>query len=85
MLPGYKAKFKPEFSSTAMDFKVTFKNLNYNPNLNNLVSDQVSDQVNISKQILELCVEPKTKREITIACRFKDIKYFTQNFIAPLM
>lgn len=25
MLPGYKAEFKPKFSSTAMNFKVTFK------------------------------------------------------------
>lgn len=77
MLPGYKAEFKPKFSSTAMDFKVTLQNLNYTP--------QVNPQVKISKQILELCVEPKTKREITTACGFKDIKYFTQNFIAPLM
>lgn len=30
----YKTEFKPEFSSSAMDFKVTFKNLNYVPNLN---------------------------------------------------
>ena len=77
MLPGYKVEFKPKFSSTEMDFNVTFKNLNYTP--------QVTQQVNISKQILELCVEPKTKREIATACGFKDIKYFTQNFIAPLM
>ena len=53
--------------------------------MNDLVSDQVNPQVKISKQILVLCVEPKTKREIANACRFKDIKYFTQNFIAPLM
>ena len=59
MLPGYKAEFKPKFSSTAMDFKVTLQNLNYTP--------QVNPQVKISKQILELCVEPKTKREITTA------------------
>ena len=49
------------------------------------VTPQVTPQVNISKQILELCVEPKAKREIATACGFKDIKYFTQNFIAPLM
>lgn len=41
------SEFKPKFSSTAMNFKVTFKNLNYDPNLNDLVSDQVSDQVTL--------------------------------------
>ena len=66
MLPRYKAEFKPEFSSTAMDFKVTLKNLNYKQNLRDLVSDQVSDQVNpkdITQSILEFCVTEKTSKK----------------------
>ena len=69
MLPGYKAEFKPKFSSTAMDFKVTFKNLKYDPNLIDLVSDQVSDQViskNITQSILEFCVTKKQARNMLI-------------------
>ncbi len=77
MLPGYKPEFRPEFSSTTMDFKVTFKNLNYAP--------QVTPQVNVTKQILELCAEPRAKKEIAAACGFKDIKNFTQKYIVPLM
>ena len=29
-LPGYTEAYKPEFSSTATDFRVIFKNVNYN-------------------------------------------------------
>ena len=79
--------------STAMDFKVTLKNLNYTQQVNQQVTTQVNqqvipqvkDKVNVSKQILELCVEPKTKREIATACGYKDIRNFSQNYIAPLM
>ena len=76
-----------------MDFKVTLKNLNYTQQVNQQVTTQVNqqvipqvkDKVNVSKQILELCVEPKTKREIATACGYKDIRSFSQNYIAPLM
>lgn len=61
-----------------MNFKVTFKNLNYAPNLNDLVSDQVSDQVSnqvspkdITQSILEFCVIEKSKQEI---CSFVGYK-----------
>ncbi len=85
MLPGYKPEFRPEFSSTAMDFKVTFKNLNYAPQVTPQVIPQVTPQVNVTKQILELCAEPRAKKEIALACGFKDIKNFTQKYIVPLM
>ena len=88
MLPGYKTEFKPEFSSTAMDFKVTFKNLNYDPNLNDLVSDQVSDQVSpkdITQSILEFCVTEKNKQEICSFVGYKNLTYFTRKYLKPLI
>ena len=88
MLPGYKAEFKPKFSSTAMDFKVTFKNLNYAPNLNDLVSDQVSDQVSpkdITQSILEFCVTEKSKQEICSFVGYKNLTYFTRKYLKPLI
>ncbi|MDY2780105.1 MAG: ATP-binding protein [Bulleidia sp.] len=88
ILPGYKAEFKPEFSSTAMDFKVTFKNLNYDPNLNNLVSDQVSDQVSpkdITQSILKFCVTEKNKQEICSFIGYKNLTYFTRKYLKPLI
>ena len=87
MLSGYKAKFKPKFSSTAMDFKVTLKNLNYDPNLIDLVSDQVSDQViskNITQSILEFCVTKK-KQEICLFVGYKNLTYFTRKYLKPLI
>ena len=88
MLPGYKAEFKPKFSSTAMDFKVTLQNLNYAPNLNDLVSDQVSDQVSpkdITQSILEFCVTEKSKQEICSFVGYKNLTYFTRKYLKPLI
>ena len=84
MLPGYKAEFKPKFSSTAMNFKVTFKNLNYAPNLNNLVSDQVSP-MDITQSILEFCVTEKNKQEICSFVGYKNLTYFTRKYLKPLI
>lgn len=84
MLPGYKAEFKPKFSSTAMDFKVTFKNLNYVPNLNDLVSDQVSPK-DITQSILEFCVTEKSKQEICSFVGYKNLTYFTRKYLKPLI
>ena len=84
----YKTEFKPEFSSSAMDFKVTFKNLNYVPNLNDLVSDQVSDQVSpkdITQSILEFCVTEKNKQEICSFVGYKNLTYFTRKYLKPLI
>ena len=43
-LPGYIAAYNPEISSTATDFRVILKNVNYQLSQKNLVSDQVSEQ-----------------------------------------
>ena len=71
-----------------MDFKVTFKNMNYNPNLNDLVSDQVSDQVSpkdITQSILEFCVTEKNKQEICSFVGYKNLTYFTRKYLKPLI
>lgn len=80
----YKTEFKPEFSSSAMDFKVTFKNLNYVPNLNDLVSDQVSPK-DITQSILEFCVTEKSKQEICSFVGYKNLTYFTRKYLKPLI
>ena len=43
-LPGYSEIYKPEFLSTATDFRVILKNANYQLSQKNLVNDQVSEQ-----------------------------------------
>ena len=60
-LPGYTAAYKPEFSSTATDFRVILKNVNYN-----MCGASVHDTSVISKQnlLLEFCADPRSRDEM---------------------
>ena len=64
-LPGYIAAYKPEFSSTATDFRVILKNVNYNM-CGASVHDAAHDTAVISKQnlLLEFCADPKSRDEM---------------------
>lgn len=58
-LSGDIAAYNPEISSTATDFRVILKNVNYQLGQKNLVSDQVSDQdksPDIPHTVLNLCI-----------------------------
>ena len=58
-LPGYTTAYKPEFTSTATDFRVILKNVNYQLSQKNLVNDQVSEQdksPDIQHTVLNLCI-----------------------------
>ena len=62
-LPGYTAAYKPEFSSTATDFRVILKNVNYNlegdaHQVIHQVTHQVIELSTVSKQILAFCTTP---------------------------
>ena len=93
-LPGYTAAYKPEFSSTATDFRVILKNVNYNlEDDTHQVIHQVIHQVThqdielstVSKQILAFCTTPKSKKELAVFCGFKDLRNFTLKHINPLL
>ena len=89
-LPGYTEAYKPEFSSTATDFRVILKNMNYNLEGNShQVTHQVTHQVNkltmVSEQILAFCTKPKSKKEVAAFCGFKDLRNFTLKYIDPLL
>ena len=65
-LPGYTEAYKPEFSSTATDFRVILKNVNYHLSQKDLVSDQDCDQVSdqdksqdILHAVLDFCITAK--------------------------
>ena len=64
-LPGYTAAYKPEFSSTATDFRVILKNVNYNM-CGASVHDAAHDTAVNSKQnlLLEFCADPKSRDEM---------------------
>ena len=89
-LPGYTMSYKPEFSSTATDFMVILKNVNYNlegdtHQVIHQVTHQDSALSAVSTQILTFCIEPKFKKELALFCGFKDLRNFTLNYINPLL
>ena len=89
-LPGYTEAYKPEFSSTATDFRVILKNVNYNleggaHQVIHQVTHQDIELSTVSKQILVFCTTPKSKKELAIFCRFKDLRNFTLKHINPLL
>ena len=89
-LPGYTEAYKPEFSSTATDFRVILKNVNYNlegdaHQVIHQVTHQDIELSTVSNQILDLCTTPKSKRELAASCGFKDLRNFTLRHINPLL
>ena len=89
-LPGYTEAYKPEFSSTATDFRVILKNVNYNlegdaHQVIHQVTHQVIELSTVSKQILTFCTTPKSKKELAVFCGFKDLRNFTLKHINPLL
>ena len=85
-LPGYTAAYKPEFFSTATDFRVILKNVNYNlEGDTRQVIHQDPTLSAVSAQILDFCIEPKSKKELASYCGFKDLRNFTLKHINPLL
>ena len=89
-LPGYSEIYKPEFFSTATDFRVILKNVNYNlegdiHQVIHQVTNQDSELSTVSKQILVFCTTPKSKKELAAFCGFKDLRNFTLKHINPLL
>ena len=91
-LPGYTTSYKPEFSSTATDFMVILKNVNYHHGQSIMVTDHNSDHdsdhdnlFNISESILDFCTTEKTKQEICSYIGYKNRTYFTRKYIIPLL
>ena len=87
-LPGYTDMYKPEFSSTATDFRVILKNVNYQLSQKNLISDQVSDQVKSQDTlhaVLDFCMTEKSKQEICSFIGYRNLTYFTRKYLNPLL
>ena len=87
-LPGYSETYKPEFFSTATDFRVILKNVNYHLSQKNLVSDQVSEQdksQDILHAVLDFCITEKSKQEICSFIGYRNLTYFTRKYLNPLL
>ena len=85
-MPGYTEVYKPEFFSTATDFRIILKNLNYNLEGGpHQVTNQDSELSTESKKILDFCTTPKSKKDLAAFCGFKDLRNFTLKHINPLL
>lgn len=93
-LPGYTDAMKPVFYSTPTSFTVILKNINYitenqnrqeNQQENRQENQQENQQENISKQILEFCAVPRSKREIASHIGLKDLRHLTSRYLKPLI
>ena len=88
-LPGYTEAYKPEFSSTATDFRVILKNVNYHhgPSIIETTHDKTYDATHDAThdKILAFCIEPHSKLEIAEHCGYKNTKNFTQKYLRPLL
>ena len=91
-LPGYTEAYKPEFSSTATDFRVILKNVNYHLSQKDLVNDQDCDQVSdqdksqdILHAVLDFCITEKSKQEICSFIGYRNLTYFTRKYLNPLL
>ena len=91
-LPGYTEQLKPDFFSSATDFRVVLKNVNYYSKQNILVTDQVNDQVSdqvkrliTKQQILDFCQTEKSKQEICSHFGYRNLTYFTRKYLLPLL
>ena len=83
-LPEYTEAYKPEFFSTAIDFRVILKNMNYYLSQNNLVSDQDKSE-NTLQAILDFCITEKSKQEICSHIGYRSPTYFTRKYLNPLL
>ena len=85
-LPGYTEAYKPEFSSTATDFRVILKNVNYNM-CGASVHDAAHDTSVISKQnlLLEFCADPKSRDEMQAYIDVSSRSHFSKYYLKPLL
>ena len=93
-LPGYTETYKPEFSSTAIDFRVILKNVNYimcDASVHDAAHDTAHDAAHdtsvISKQnlLLEFCAEPKSRDEMQTYIDVSSRSHFSKYYLKPLL
>ena len=85
-LPGYTEVYKPEFSSTATDFRVILKNVNYIM-CGASVHDAAHDTSVISKQnlLLEFCTAPKSRDKMQTYIDVSSRSHFSKYYLKPLL
>lgn len=84
--PGYTAAYNPEIFSTATDFRVILKNVNYIM-CGASVHDAAHDTSVISKQnlLLEFCADPKSRDEMQAYIDVSSRSHFSKYYLKPLL
>ena len=83
-------QYKPEFSSTATDFRVILKNVNYimcGASAHDTAHDAAHDTSVISKQnlLLEFCADPKSRDEMQAYIDVSSRSHFSKYYLKPLL
>ena len=96
-LPGYTAACKPEFYSTATDFRVILKNVNYildGEAAHDTAHDTVHDRENISHsvrltakhmQLLKYCTVERSRYEMQSFLSISSRSHFNRAYLKPLL
>ena len=88
-LPGYTEELRPEFHSTATDFRVVLKNVNYNlvteGQDESQVRGQVEGQVDTFDVLIDFCSVPRTRAEMMELTPIQSVTYFRKTFLLPLL
>ena len=88
-LPGYTEEMVPEFHSTATDFRVVLKNVNYNMDgsdqdtMHDTIHDAMHDE-KLSK-LVDACEEPKTRDEMMEFLGLANRDHFRKAYLKPLL
>ena len=88
-LPGYTESYKPVFFSTATDFRVILKNVNYimcGASAHDTAHDVAHDTSVISKQnlLLEFCADPKSRDEMQAYIDVSSRSHFSKYYLCLL-
>ena len=88
-LPGYTEEMAPEFHSTATDFRVVLKKVNYNMD----GGDQDTVQVTVHdtaqddrlEKLVQFCAEPRTREEMMAYLGLAHRGHFLNAYLKPLL
>lgn len=92
-LPGYTQQIKPEFTSTATDFRVILKNANYIMSGRNMVGtthDATQDTTHDNltekrKRLIGFCSEARSRDEMQTFLGISNRSHFAKYYLKPLL
>ena len=92
-LPGYTDALRPEFHSTAADFRVVIKNVNFN--MASEGQDESQDEGQVGGQVdglkdtfdalTEFCSVPRSRAEMMALTPIKSVTYFRKTYLLPML